>query len=285
MLPFRSILALIALASLLVACQFTITPIPTPTPDVSITAQAGVTFDPEPRGAIAVPANGSRWIQVTYPSNAAADLMYFEVTSADGIRLEFYNETGTSLRLVSRSETLFANSLSRLNALTPSAATTDVDVTSVGIGYQCIGPCVAAPYVASTRFVRLVNETNSNRSNVQLFAYATQFDDLNEPNDTPGTARSYTVQFATDGPSGALEHVNDRDFHRIFCGSSFPESDLRLTLGAAGFVGDIVLIAGGVTYRPGDPTAILPCGSIVEVRTLDGTAAAPGTSTYSIVAD
>ena len=285
MLPFRSILVLIALASLLVACQLTITPIPTPTPDVSITAQSGVTFDPEPRGSIAVPANGSRWIQVTYPSNAAADLMYFEVTGADGILLEFYNETGTSLRLVSRSETLFANSLSRLNALTPSAATSDVDVTSVGIGYQCIGPCVAAPYVGSTRFVRLVNETNSNRNNVQLFAYATEFDDENEPNDTPGTARTYTVTFTGDGPSGALEHVNDRDFHTIQCGGGFPFGDLELTLRAGAFVGDIVLIANNVVYGKDERSLSVPCGATVEVRTLDGTAAAPGTSTYSIVAD
>lgn len=285
MSPFRSILAVLALAALLAACQFTITPIPSPTPDASITAQSNVTFEPSARGSIAVPANGSRWVEVSYPSNAAADLMYFEITNANGIRLEFYNQAGTILRLASRSETLFATSVSRLDALTPSAATSEVDTASVGLGFQCLGPCVAAPYVAGTRYVRLVNETGSNRNNVQLFAYATVFDDLGEPNDTAGTASSFTVQDVGDGPTGALEHVNDRDFHRINCGGGFPEPNLRLTLAAASFVGDIVLIAGGNTYRPGEPSSFLPCGSVVEVRTVDGTAAAPGTSTYSIVVD
>ena len=283
--PFRSILALPVLAYLLTACEITITPIPSPTPSLSIDAQSGVTFDPSARDSIAVPANASRWIEVTYPSNAAADLMYFEITNAAGVRLELYNEAGTILRLVSRSETLFADRLSTLNALTPSAVANDVDVASVGIGYQCLGPCVAAPYVASTRFVRLVNETNSDRNNVQLFAYATAFDDLNEPNDSVGSARSYTVTFDGDGPSGALEHVSDRDFHRIECGAGFPFPNLQLTLAAGGFVGDVVLIAENLVYRPGEQTELLSCGSIVEVRTLDGTAAAPGTSTYSIVAD
>lgn len=285
MLSYRSIIAVIALASFLVACEVTVTPIPSPTPTLSINAQSNVTFDPSPRATIDVPAGSSRWIEVAYPSNAAADLMYFEITNAAGIRLEFYNEAGTVRRLVSRSANLFADRLQTLGALTASAAATDVDAASVGIGYQCLGPCVAAPYVASTRFVRLVNETSSNRTNVRLFAYATVFDDRNEPNDTAGSASPFTVQALGDGPTGALEHVNDRDFHRIFCGSSFPETNLRLTLAAAGFAGDVVMIAGGRTYRPGEPTQFLPCGSVVEVRTTDGTAAPPGTSTYSIVAD
>ena len=278
----RALLPLALLALLLTACQVTITPTPTPTPDASISAPAGVTTNPSPQGSTLVPAGSVRWVEVTYPSNAAADLMYFEANNASGIRVELYNAAGTAMQLVSRSASVFADRRGTLDGL--SLAADDAALpASVGIGYTCLGPCVATPYRAGTRLVRLINEGSTDR-NVQLLAYGFVYDDLNEPNDSVSTARAFTVNALGEGPSGAIEHVNDRDFHRIVCGAGFPEPNLRLTLGTS-FTGDIVLIADGVAYEPGVATAYLPCGSIVEVRTRDGTAGPSGASTYSIVAD
>ena len=278
----RALLPLALLALLLTACQVTITPTPTPTPDASISAPAGVTTNPSPQGSTLVPAGSVRWVEVTYPSNAAADLMYFEANNASGIRVELYNAAGTAMQLVSRSASVFADRLRTLDGL--SLAADDAMLpASVGIGYNCLGPCVATPYRAGTRLVRLINEGSTER-NVQLLAYGFVYDDLGEPNDSASMARPFTVNDRGQGPSGAIEHVNDRDFHRIECGASFPESNLRLTLGTT-FTGDIVLVAGGVAYEPGVETAFLPCGSVVEVRTRDGTAGPSGASTYSIVAD
>lgn len=290
MSPFRMFITAVVLAALLAACNVTITPTPTPTPSESITAQ-GVTVNPTSRGSISVPAGSARWVQVTYPSNASADLMYFEIGDAAGVRVELYNQAGSIRQLVSRSASLFADRLDTLDSLDPlsvsSANSVDdasVDGASVNIGYNCLGPCVATPYAASTRLVRLVNEGSTDRTNVELFAYGFVFDDLNELNDTSGTAETFTVESTGDGPSGAIEHVNDRDFLKLNCGAGFTEPNLRLTLGTT-FAGDVVLFAGGQTYRRGEASAFLPCGSTVEVRTVDGTAAAAGASTYSIVID
>jgi hypothetical protein len=281
MSSLRTLVMLVVLAALLAACEVTITPTPLPTPSESITAQ-GVTIDPSSRGSVSVPAGTARWVEVTYPSNASADLMFFEVGNAAGIRVELYNAAGTVRQLVSRSASVFADRLDTLDGLTVSAATS-AERSSIGIGFVCLGPCVATPYSASTRFVRLVNEGSTDR-NVQLFAYGFQYDDLDEPNDTPGTARTYVADFEGDGPTGAIEHVADRDFHRINCGAGFPFADVQLTLSTT-FPGDMVLRAAGNVYEPGEATPSLPCGSVVEVTTLDGTAAPAGDSTYSIVVD
>ena len=283
MTSLRMLITAVVLAALLAACQVSITPAPTPTPSESITAQ-GVTVNPTAQGSVSVPANSARWVRVTYPSNPAADLMFFEIGNAAGVRVELYNQTGSIRQLVSRSASLFADRLSTLDSLSVNAAAA-VDGAAVGIGYVCLGPCVATPYSASTRFVRLVNEGSTDRPNVQLFAYGFQYDDLNEPNDTAGTATTYTAQSTGIGPSGALEHVNDRDFFRINCGASFPFDNVELTLSASTFPGDVALLAGGNVYRSGEQTPGLACGSGVEVRTLVGTAAAAGASTYSILVD
>lgn len=282
MVMLRILLPLPLVALFLTACQVTFTPAPTPTPDASISAPAGVTTSPSPRGSTLVPAGSVRWVEVTYPSNAAADLMYFEANNASGIRVELYNAAGTAMQVVSRSPSVFADRLGTLEGLSSSAADATLPA-SVGIGYTCLGPCVATPYRAGTRLVRLTNEGSTDR-NVQLLAYGFVYDDLGEPNDSVSTAQSFTLTMLGDGPSGAIEHVNDRDFHRLECGASFPETNLRLTLGTT-FSGDIVLVAGGVSYEAGVATAFLPCGSVVEVRTRDGTAGPSGASTYSIVAD
>ena len=282
MMPLRTLITVVALAGLLVACGGTITITPTtPTPSATITAE-GVTVNPSPLATVSVPANSARWVEVTYPSNADADLMYFEIGNATGVRVELYNQTGSIRQLVSRSASLFADRLGTLDSLTVSEST--VDRAEVGIGYVCLGPCVATPYSASTRFVRLVNESSTDRTNVQLFAYGFQYDDLNEPNDSAGTATVFTALTTGDGPSGALEHVNDRDFFRIDCGAGFPFDNVELTLSTT-FPGDVVLRAGGNVYRPGVTTPVLACGSTVEVTTLDGTAAAAGASTYAILID
>ncbi len=284
MSSIRMLIAAVVLAALLAACNVTITPTPRPTPSESITAQ-GVTVSPTSRASISVPAGSARWVEVTYPSNASADLMYFEIGNAAGVRLEFYNQTGSVRQLVSRSASLFADQLSTLDSLSISAPD-EVGGSAIRPGaYQCLGPCVATPYVASTRLVRLVNEGTSDRNSVELFAYGGLYDDLNEPNESADDPAVFTVESPGEGPTGALEHVNDRDFHRIQCGAGFTEPNLRLTLRASVFSGDVAMIAGGVTYRRDVPSDFLPCGSTVEVRTLDGTAATATYSTYSIVVD
>ncbi len=267
------------LAALLAACQVTVTPVIPPTADYQVNAQ-GQTTDPNPRRTITVPANDAVVIDVRFPTSGA-DLMYVEIEptgSGAGLQLELWSPSGTTRELVSRSASIFGTSTAVLAAEAEAAAS---ERSSISIGWTCFGPCAARPYRAGASYVRVVNDSASART-VRFYAYGLAATDQNEPNDSAAQAARVVATALGSAVTGAIEHVGDRDYFLIECGPGFPYGNLELEL-ASGFGGEIALVVGGTNYREGQTTPILPCDSIVHVRTLDGTAGPSSTSTYSII--
>ena len=277
---FELAVTFVLLASLLAACQFTITPVVPPTADYAINAQ-GQTTDPTSRRTITVPGNAVVWLDVRFPTSSA-DLMYVEIEptgSGAGLQLELWSPSGATRELVSRSATIFGRSTAVLALGAETAAATER--SSISIGWTCFGPCTARSYRAGTSYVGIVNDSASART-VRFYAYGLAATDQNEPNDSATQATRVVAMSLGSAVTGAIEHVDDRDYFRIDCGAGFPYSNLELEL-ASGFDGDIALVVGGQNYREGQTTPIMPCGSTVHVRTLDGTAGPSAASTYSII--
>ncbi len=277
----RSFLTLALLALLLAACQVTVRP-PPPGADFAINAQ-GRTAEPTPRRTITVPADAFVVLEVTYPGSTA-DLMYLEIEpvgTGTGLQLELWNPAGSARELVSRSPNLFATTTAAASLLDAETVGGALERSSISIGWTCFGPCTARAYRAGTTYARVVNQSGSDRT-VRVYAYGLDETDQNEPNDSAARATRVIATARGDSVTGAIERVDDRDYFLIDCGGGFPFDNLELSL-SSGFRGDIALIAGGQTYRPGQTTAILPCGSTVHVRTLDATAGPSASSTYSII--
>jgi hypothetical protein len=253
-------------------------------PLVTIDAQ-GETLEPEVLETVTVPANSMVLLELRYPA-AGTDLMFLEidpVDDGDTLQLELWDATAETRLLVSRSPELFATSTEVLGAPVGVGPAT-AERSSISIGWTCFGPCVAQPYRAGTSYARVVNLGDSERT-VDVYAYGLHETDENEPNDTPATATEVVATGIGEAVSGAIEHVDDVDYFSIECDPvQFPFGTVVLEL-ATEFEGDIALTAGGQDYRAGEATQPLPCGSLVHVRTLDGTAGPSSASNYSILID
>jgi hypothetical protein len=245
--------------------------------DFVVDAQ-GETLEPTPLETFTVGAGETVVLEVRFPPSGA-DLMYVEIQPEDeatGLRIELRGETGDELELVSRSPSIFATSPGVL----PLTAAAAVDRSSLSVQWNCFGPCVARPYRSGTSYVHVVNDGPGTRS-VTFYAYGFVAADENEPNDTPATATNVVAENVNDTVTGAIEHVEDRDYFRITCDPAFPFENLRLELTST-FEGDIALVANDEPYRSGEETPVLPCNTIVFVHTLDGTAGASAHSGYTI---
>lgn len=252
-------------------------------PDLVVEAQ-GLTGDPVDLGSVRVPAGAERWVEVNYPSAPGADLMYFEIGGSGlegNVRVELRGSTG-QLIVASASPELFATNVARLGVEGVATRTADLEPRSISTAYRCIGPCVAQPYRSGRFYAKLVNTGNVER-NVTVYAYGLEATDENEPNDTPSQATPVTLTSDGDGTVGAIEHVGDTDYFRFECAPGFG-SAMRLEL-VSSFRGDIVLRAGGATYRPGEVTSQLPCDSVVQVRTEDSSAGPSDASRYALLAE
>ncbi len=291
----RACVALAATLVVLVASGCAMTPWVPPVPDEVVIA-SGVTTEPEPVGSIDVPANETRWIEVTYRAltSSAPMLMVFEVEGGveGGTRIDVRNDRGR-LVVASRSSQRYGRSVSALasnahvDALTWDGAEHAPSVSPAAIvdAWTCLGTCAADRYVAGTYYVSVQN-TRSVPQRYDIVAYGRAPSDSNEPNDSTSTATPYRLTFAGDGPSGAIERPGDVDYFRLTCAASFagPSEGMRLEL-ASSFAGSMVLDADGGTFRVGVATPPVPCGSTVAVRTQDGSAGPAASSTYSILAD
>ncbi len=279
----RVAVATVLVALVLAACQITITPILPDEPDLVVEAQ-GLTDDPVDLGSLRVPAGAERWVEVNYRSASGADLMYFEIAGSGvegNVRVELRNSIG-QLIVASSSSELFATNVARLDAAVFELRSAEVEPRSISTAYRCIGPCVAQAYRTGRFYAKLVN-TSSVERNVTVYAYGLEATDENEPNDTASQATPVVIERDGDGAVGAIERVDDLDYFRFECAPGFG-SALRLEL-VSDFRGDIVLRAGGSTYRPGDVSAPLPCDSVVHVRTEDSTAGPSDASRYALLAE
>ncbi len=246
--------------------------------DFVVDAQAE-TVEPTLLETFSVGAGETVVLEVRFPSSGA-DLMYVEIEPADeatGLGIELRGVTGDVLELVSRSASIFATSAGALPSAVGAAA---VDRSSLSVQWNCLGPCVARPYRSGTSYVHVVNDGPGTRS-VSFYAYGFVAADENEPNDTPETATEAVAESVGDTVTGAIEHVADRDYFRIACDDGFEFDNVRLELTST-FEGDIVLVAEGDAYGPGEETELLLCGSTVFVHTTDGTAGPSAHAGYTI---
>ena len=278
----RVVVATVLVALALSSCQITVTPIPPEEPDLVVDAQ-GRTTTPRSLGTLNVPAGETRLVRVTFSrvDDAHRLLRYVEVKVDNGddgdVRLESF--VGRSRVGVSQSRNLFAASAS---ALVASAG--DLDPSSISTNWKCLGPCVAERYRSGVVDMRVTNRSSSSRT-VDVFAYGTVEADENEPNDVRAEATVVTLSGTVDGTSGAIERIGDVDYFRFDCASDWPFSDIELRM-TSPFAGDIVLqLEDGTRYRAGRTTRTIPCGSVVSVRTTDGSAGPSDASRYAIVAD
>ncbi len=247
--------------------------------DFAIDAQ-GETVTPDVLETITVPPNSIVLLSVDYPT-VAADLMYLEIEPVgpeSGLMLELWDATADERLLVSRSPALFATSPGALGPTTEAG--TALARSSISVAWTCFGPCTAQPYRSGTSYARIVNESAAVRT-VNVYAYGFMATDENEPNDTPAAATEFVATALGDAVTGAIEHVDDHDYFRIECDDDFPFESYILEL-ISDFEGDMVLTAGGEEFSSGVATGILSCGSVVHVRTLDGTAGPSAESSYSI---
>ncbi len=287
--------ALAATLLVLVASGCSVTPWVPPVPDEVVIA-SGVTNDPEPVGVIDVPPGETRWVEVTYRSltRTAPTLMVFEVEGGleGGARIDVRDERGRFI-VASRSSQRYGRNVGTLAATAgvgpASSDGTDlapaVSPSAIVDAWTCLGTCAADRYVAGTYYVS-VHNTSTVPQRYDIIAYARVPSDGNEPNDTPATATAYQLTFDGDGPTGAIERPGDVDYFRLTCAASFAglNEGMQLEL-ASTFAGSLVLDADGGTYRVGEATSPVPCGSTVAVRTQDGSAGPATASTYALLAD
>jgi hypothetical protein len=289
--PSRLVIAAIPLAALLAGCGLKLGPSPAPTPDITITADT-ITTTPQVLGTIVVPGGGVRWVEVEYRSlQATPALMYFEVqgSGAEG-SIQITLRRGGAALLASRSARRFGSDVSVADAarspvasgVAPAGDGGEAVEPAVDVVWRCLGPCLARPYESGTYLVRVENVGGIDRR-LSLLAYALEPTDRHEPNDSAAQATPVELAGPGDGASGAIEHVGDVDYFRLECAAGFGEG-MELELVSA-FEGAIELRAEGRRYGPGEPTDPLPCGSVVSVRTSDGTAGPSSHSRYTLLAD
>ncbi len=253
---------------------------PAPLYALDVLAQ-GLTGEPQPLGSLSLPPNRTRLVRLTFPE-ATADLRFVEVagSNVDGaVRIELFDDgqrVGASQRRdrYAASATVLAHA-DRSEELEPSA---------ISVTWSCAGPCVGSAYRSGEALLRITNLTSTTR-NLDVYGYGAPEADDNEPNDTEQTATLITLQALGDGASGAIERIGDVDYFRFECGEGFTLGDIRLELRSS-FGGDMVLqLADGTSYAPGATTRVLACGSLVSVRTRDGSAGPSAASRYQIVAN
>lgn len=285
---FRNTLVTLLLATLLAACQFTVTPLPGVEFDYTVDAQPLIeNFDElAALEQIAVPAGGEVWIRVRFPSSSA-DLRFAEAEplgSSSGLQLEWWTSNQSTRLLVSRSPAMFAPSTDVLVSHAPNVG--PVNRTALPT-WQCFGPCIARPYQATTAAVRVVNTSGSTRT-IDFYAYGIDHVDTNEPNDSAASATLSPVSNIDDVITGAVETSGDNDYFEVTCSSAGAlEGIVRFQFDSQ-FPGDLVLTALGAddvtaTVRPGDPlTPFMQCPVLVRVRAVDNTAGPFDRSVYFI---
>lgn len=265
------------------ACQST--PWVPPDPDLVLGVD-GAIVDPQPRATLDVPAGTERWIRLDVDplSNAAPALLVVDVAGLDGVtrHVDLRDERGRLLS-AARSPQRYGR---QIGALTTSDAA-GAAVEGAGDGVQpwsCIGICVAKRHGPGTFYVGVRN-VGSRDAIFDVYAYTRAQWDPFEPNDGASAAAPYTLSFVGDGPGGAIEYPGDVDTFQLRCAPGFAGGDIgfRLTL-VSTFPGTLALAADGDLRRVGERSAPLPCGAIVDVRALDGSAGPASTSAYRLEA-
>ena len=279
-----------ALLFVLTACQVTVTgPGPGPVHDLTLDA-SGLVTDPAPVAldTLTIPANGDLWIRVRFGATSGADLRYVEIRpvgTSSGLKLEWWSSLTGSRQLVSLSENGFGPSEAALSA----GGAAVLERSSISFPFTCLGPCIARGFASGSATIRVVNDASSPRT-VDFFAYARQFADENEPNDSPAAATQETVFAKGEILEGAIETSGDVDYFSIDCSGTELEGVVGFKFDAiADFVGELELTVFGGAGEPDETIGsgmstenLFACPALVRVRALAGVAGAPAVSRYFI---
>lgn len=255
----------IALALIISACDVSVTlnP-PLPNPDYSFTAGS----DEDEGWVIDIPARSSVLVKVSVPTGP--NLVFFELGSELG--LEVLNSARIAVAS-SSSAAFFAPGSAGLGAAA-------IEPQAILAAFACRGSCVIVDRETSfegTFYARVSNDSTSAVS-TRFFAYRDAFADEFEPlNNNPTTTEA--VLNVTEGNSGALETLGDRDYWRVVgTGSVTLRAQSPAVIDVAMYVIDLAGAEWG-PYRNGSDVA-LEHGEIVYVQAEDDRAGSSDSGAY-----
>lgn len=155
---------------------------------------------------VTLPAGSNGHWDVIVPGGTRGDVLYIEVEGAESIQVQrgsdtFFSTAAGTFRLLGRGSASADASRADLpgERLTPQA---------IAVLRSCHGPCVLLPVGGATL---TVHNPGPVPRQVIVHLEAEAFNDVNEPNDRPGTATA--LQPGADG--GAIELVGDVDWFRV----------------------------------------------------------------------
>lgn len=278
------------LIGLLAACQVTITPFVPPDVDYFVTAQAFVPDGEQPavQRSITVPARDEAWVLVSFGSSQA-DHRFVEVVptgASSGVQLETWGDSGRRRQLVSRSPLLFGTTTTVLTSEELFAL--EVGRNAISSPWICFGPCIAERYRSGEVYVRVANTASTSRT-VNFYAYGIDaWDTSSSDQGSPTVVDVLDFGDSDVQIAGAIETVDDVDYFSFVCPSTGPwfgSAFLTLEIMDEDFGGVFELVTSVGTYAVSETSTLVPCGSVVSVRSANGTAGPSNASLYTITAN
>jgi hypothetical protein len=283
-------IATLAFAMVLAACQVSVGPGDGDTFDYSINAQMNA-YNPDAPTVIrqvSVPGTGTTVVRVRVgqvPLTTPPQLAVMEIDAPAGTEIEV-RTAGGQLLGVSADRRFFASSRDAALAATPLVARMGVDddrtsaessgraivePLSVGLYWDCLGPCVAFRPVPGPSRDSFVYIRSPQARQIGLLAYVMREQHAHEPNDTQATATPIAGTIGGADVIGAIERLGDSDFYRISStGWSAGEVSVELVVPNAPPQLDIYIefLADNAVRGPNDPVRAFP-GEVFVVRAHD----------------
>ena len=151
---------------------------------------------------------------------------------------------------------------------------------SIGVSYNCQGPCVIWPLNGESHVYVGIENTGSGSATVDLFAYGYDYQD---PYETANDTRSGAVQlYAGSSDSGAIETLGDTDWWRINSNGYLTFTKVSSPISLEAVLYDSADQYVG-TYSPSNSATIsVLAGDYLMVQSVNGYAGSSGVSRYDL---
>lgn len=265
---------------------------PFPNDDVE-TVSVQPTFDSEPvRRNVTLDSGESRVYRADISDSVAQnnDVVYFDAvpasTSGGSLKVTAYSVSGdqaTPLYASVSNEWFGRANDPALSSYSSSQGFSPASISpSPG---ACGGPCVMVPTPAteSTAYIRV--EATQSTATFDLYVVATDFNDLNEPNDTYSSRATVYPDGASFGEAGAIEVIGDVDWYvpsQPVTGVTFTsDNNLRLRAQVYDEFGNKLRL-----LFPGDPSYTAQYDQVLRVEVYSDEdqqrASSPGRAQYFV---
>ena len=213
-MKYLSLFTLLLAATLISACEVTVTPDPfVGAPVVNASAEGD---QPPSLASDTVTANAPVYYQVNVPDALSDPLLYVEAT-AEGdstLTVTVYGNDKTALA-TSNNKAWFSPPSPSIAGTTAGAAS-DVLPQAIAVNAVCLGPCVITDNTEATFYVR-VSTSSPTPVTFNLYAYDKAYADSTEPANNDCGSLSASAIIVTPDPQGyvgALETLSDVDCFR-----------------------------------------------------------------------